>query len=367
MPAFDADMVAFSRLRVCLSDIAANYCAFVRLSEPAAVAAVVKADAYGLGAVNIALHLWELGCQQFYSFTLEEAVVLRKTLPSQAKIYFLGGLAEPDCAARAVDYRLIAVLNRECELRWWRQAIGEGFRPLCVHVDSGMQRLGLTSVERSAFCQFYHSHAAEFEAPLIVSHLACAENRGHPKNQQQLADILAFTKQIANAQLSLAATCGVLLGADFCASQVRVGIGLYGSSLQVASQHLCNPLAWRARILQIRRIPAGQTIGYGATPIHQDTVAAIIGIGYADGLRRCFGESGRIYIGSVGCPMLGRISMDCAAIDVSAISDSCALNEGDEVEILGSHQSLDELAIGMQSIAHETLTAIGPRVRREFC
>lgn len=352
-------MLFTNELLVRSGDIISNYSYFNSLKR---AAAVVKADAYGLGMESVCGILSKVGVQEFYTFSLSEAIDLRKFIGSSGVIYFFSGLLAGEHARIASEHRLVPILNRLDELFLWQEVSWAGAKPLCVFVDTGMNRLGLAMEEWQDFCNFYKSYEGEFSPPLILSHLACADDIGHEQNSEQLRRIRSILSDIPRSQLSLSATSGSFLGSDYLGDQLRIGIGLYGIVPPFSRVKLRNPLTWLSHIMRLRRVQAGETIGYGASFIEGSKTVAIISCGYADGLARGFSSSGRLYVHGVGCPFLGRISMDSCAIDVTGVR----VEVGDRVEIFGKHQPLQVVANSMDTIAYEVLCGIGDRVKRKF-
>ena len=349
-----------NELQVRLQDIISNAKYFQGLSR---TSAVVKADAYGLGMEQISTALHKSGVQEFYTFSLDEAITLRKNLNGNASIHFFANLRNGTDAKTAAQHKLIPVLNRLCELQLWQEADWQGStKPLCVHIDTGMNRLGLSLNEWSEFLEFYKQHKKDFEPPLLLSHLACADEERHPQNKVQLESAKKLLHDLPEGKLSLSASNGSLLSSDYHFHQLRIGVGLYGVTPAYSTAKLKQPLTWQTQILQIRTVQAGEFIGYGATPITKASKVAIIACGYADGLRRNFAETGTVYINGTACKMLGRISMDCSAVDIT----NAKAEAGDMAQIIGENQTLQVVADAMATIPYEVLCGIGQRVKRKY-
>src|SRR5579883_2424643 len=280
-----------ARLTVRLAAIAANYRTYLRLAAPAAVAAVVKADAYGLGAARVAPALAEAGCDSFFVARLEEAIALRMLTP-RARIFLLDG-APADAAPALIHHRLTPVLNSLGQIAAW-SAAAQGARmalDAVVHVDTGMNRLGLSPDELSALAAESATRLAGLNLVMVMSHLACADQPQNRQNRDQLSRFRRALAMLPPAPASLAASHGAMLGPDYHFDLVRPGVALYGANPQgpegtaSSGPNLMQTVAvLTARVLQLRRIDSGEPVGYGATfRAKRPTMLATIALGYADG------------------------------------------------------------------------------------
>lgn len=358
-------------LTIDLSALAANYRLLQARAEPAECAAVVKADAYGLGMAQAAPVLWRAGCRIFFVATLAEAVELRGQLP-EAIVYVFNGLPA-GTAETFHDHELRPVLNSAEEIVEWARACAAKAEtlPCAIHIDTGMNRLGLSAAEVETV-----SRAADIwralSLALVISHLACADDSTHPKNsrQRQLFDTLRA--RLPKARASLANSAGILLGADYVYDLVRPGIALYGGDPQRQGESPFQTVVrLEGRILQVRDGAAGETVGYGATrTLQRPSRVAIVSAGYADGLFRALstedGEDGFVaYLGSHPAPILGRVSMDLIAVDVTDVpAEACG--RGAWVELLGPNVSAHTLALHAGTIDYEVLTSLGRRAARRY-
>lgn len=363
------DIAAGGRLTVDLGALAANYRQLARRAAPARTAAVVKADAYGLGALKVAPALEAAGCEDFFVAHLSEALALRPALRPASRLYVLNGLqpgAEAACAAAGVT----PVLNGLEQAWCWRDLAAALGRPLpaAVQVDSGMSRLGLSpaEVDRLADEPGFFAHVP---AALVMSHLACSDEPGRASNDDQRRAFHALAGRLPPAPLSLANSGGVFLGAVFHGDLVRPGVALYGAAPSIGRP---NPMApavrLHARVIQVREVAAGQGVGYGLT-YARDAPGRIatVAVGYADGWPRSLSNRGAAFFGGVRLPIAGRVSMDSMTLDVTALARRGArLGLGDEVELLGPHQTLEEVAEQAGTIAYEILTNLGRRYRRDY-
>lgn len=353
-----------ARLTVRLGAIAANYRECARVAEAAAVAGVVKADAYGLGMAPVARRLAEEGCDSFFVARIEEGIALRPIVPA-ARIFVLDGAQSGTVPALAA-HRLIPVLNSLDEIEAWSAAArGHGALDAAIQVDTGMNRLGLPAYELATLVAEAAKRLSGLHIVLVMSHLACADDPAHPMNGEQLARFRAALARLPPAPASLASTGGVLLGKDYAFDMVRPGIGLYGGNPQPG---LPNPFAVAAvltgRILQRRRVDKNESVGYGATyRSARPTVLATVALGYADGLMRAMSHRGRGAIGGTRVPIVGRVSMDLVTLDVDGVPEALS-SPGGEVEFFGNTVTLDDAAAAAGTVAYEILTAVGPRVAR---
>jgi alanine racemase len=365
------ETAASALLTIDLDAIAANYRRLGALAAPAECAAVVKADAYGLGMEQVAPALWRAGCKTFFVATLGEAEMLRGLLP-EATIYVFGGLF-PDTAARFGASDLRPVLNSLAEIREWVAfcARAEKKLPAAVHIDSGMNRLGLSAAEVEAIAEESALWSA-MELALVMSHLACADMPEHPKSEAQRSVFNRLRARLPKTLASLANSAGILLGRPFHYDVVRPGIALYGGSARSHGDSEFAPvLRLDARVAQLRDVPAGETVGYGATrTVKRHTRVATLAVGYADGLFRALSvgddEEGHVvYLGPHSAPILGRVSMDLITVDVTGVPEHFA-RPGAWVEVIGPHVSLQTLAAHAGTIDYEILTNLGSRAVRRY-
>jgi alanine racemase len=336
-----------ARLIVSPAAVVDNWRFFARQGA-AECAAVVKADAYGLGAAAIAPALASAGCKTFFVATLGEGLALRETLGEGAAIFVLNGVEAAEAALfRAA--RLIPVLNSSAQIAAWGAA-----GPCALHVDTGMNRLGLLPSELGA---------ADHLAPvLVMSHLACAARRAHPLNERQRLGFLEAAARFPEARKSLSASAGALFGAPYAFDLIRPGIGLYGGGpFDEDNPPLAAAARLEAPLLQVRDLAAGDSVGYGATYVAPtQRRIATASIGYADGFLRSLSGKGYGVLNGARCPVLGRVSMDLVTLDVSAAPDA---REGDWIELLGPSAPVDEVARLAGTIPYEILTGLS-HVRR---
>ena len=343
-------------LAIDLDALVANWQFFNSLGN-AEAAAVVKANAYGLGIEKCALALHDADCNIFFVAHLGEGIELRKRLRKPAKIYVLNGFIGDEINYFA-EYGLIPILNNFEQVHLWRNQ-----KSACaIHIDTGMNRLGIRFDE----AQIAQELVAGLDVEIVMSHLACASEPAHPLNQVQLERFKRICDFFPNSKKSLSASAGALIGPKYHFDLLRPGIGLYGSN---PNDNPINPmrpvLTLRAPIIQLRELKSGEAFGYGATfTASKTTKIAVIALGYADGFLRSASNSGFGVIAGVKCPIIGRVSMDLIAFDISEIKS--AIKCGDMVELLGANADIDEQASSMGTIAYEILTRLGNRFHRTY-
>jgi len=357
-----------ARLTVRVGAIGANYKTFRRLAGPAVAAGVVKANAYGLGAAMVARALAAAGCDVFFVARLAEGIALRPVLP-RARIFVLDG-APPEAVPALLAHNLIPVLNSLTEIAGWSRAAGRMRRVLdgVLHIDTGMNRLGLGAADLSELAASWRTRLAGLELVLVMSHLASGDDPKAAQNQAQLSRFRTALAMLPPAPASLAASSGVFLGKSYLFDLVRPGIGLYGGHPQPGhGENPMRPVArLTARILQLRRIDKGESVGYAATyRAKRPGMLATMALGYADGLPRSLAGRGMAAFAGSRVPMVGRLSMDLLSLDVGAIPVS-QIKVGDEVEFLGDAMTLDEVATLAGTNAYEILTGLGARLPRHY-
>ena len=359
-----------ARLTVRLPAIVANYRTYRRMAGPTAVAAVVKADGYGLGAAPVASALAGAGCDCFFVARLEEGIALRKAVP-RARIVVLDG-AQPDAVPALLSHHLTPALNSLSEIAAWSAAAGATRANLdaVLHVDTGMNRLGLAGDELAILSGDHTRRLAGLNLVLVMSHLACGDEPASPKNGEQLSRFRQALAMLPPAPASLAASHGAMLGMDYHFDLVRPGVALYGANPQLnegkgstAPNLMQTACVLSARVLQLRRIDSGESVGYAATfRAKRPTMLATVALGYADGLPRTLSGKGMAAINGVRVPIVGRVSMDMTVLDVTDLAEPPAT--GDAVELLGDTVSLGEVAALAGTNEYEILTRLRrvPRV-----
>jgi alanine racemase len=362
----DSVLLGAGELVVDLGALAANYATLQRLQPQARVAGVVKADAYGLGAREVATTLYKAGARDFFVAHLVEALDLRRILPREASLYVLNGLA-PGAEAIAADAGIVPVLNGlDQVLRWSAECTLRGQRlAAAVQVDSGMTRLGLARAEVDILTADPGILAA-IDVVLVMSHLACADEPNSPANAAQFAEFCALTERLPPAPRALGNSGAAFLN-GFGFDLIRPGLALYGvHPVSDKGSPLKPVVTLRAPVVQLRDVPAGVGVGYGLTHTTEGVRRlATVAVGYADGWPRALSNRGAMVFDGVRLPIVGRVSMDSTIIDVTALPDG-ALKPGDMVELVGPHQSLPDVARDAGTIPYEILTGLGHRFARRY-
>lgn len=339
-------------LSIDLDAVTANWRALARLSGTSVVTgAVVKADAYGLGVEAVAKALVAEGVTTFFVMLAEEGAALRAFVGPDTDIYLLSGHMAGD-ADLIAQHALTPLLSSPEQVVRHRATLpGRAFG---IQLDTGMNRIG---IEESDWRDLAPSVLAE-KPPLLMSHLACADEPDHAMNAAQLAAFRRMTNGTGIPR-SLSATGGILLGPDYHFDITRPGIGLYGGQPFGAARpvvHLSLP------VIQTRTVAPGETVGYGNTwTATGPTRIAALGAGYADGLFRALSGRARVFAGDTPCHIVGRVSMDSVTVDVSHVP-----NVPEALDILCPAQGVDALAEAAGTIGYEILTALGSRYRREY-
>jgi alanine racemase len=377
-------------LTIDLAAIAKNWKALATRVVPTDCAAVVKADAYGCGLDQVVRHLVKAGCKTFFVAHMAEARRVR-TVTLDAEIYVLNGIAPGNAAAFAqIDARpVIGTMAEYVEWDAFRNA--NGWRGgAALHFDTGMNRLGLTVEEAPTFA--FRVKSPDHGIALVMSHLACADTPHHPLNDKQIAAFRELRFLFRGIPTSLANSSGIFLGPAAHCDMVRPGAALYGVNPTPATQSLMDPVVTlKARIVQVRDVAKGMTVGYGASWTADNAGRiAVVSAGYADGYLRAAGKAGAgtkagfslgarfgakrgakaaartatcALIAGRPCPIVGRISMDLMAFDVTGLPAEL-VRRGDYATLIGDGITVDELAAWSGTIGYEVLTGLGQRYRR---
>lgn len=354
-------------LTIDLGAIRENYLLLREKLGGAGCAAVLKADAYGLGADRVAPVLAAAGCRHFFVAHLDEAIALRPRLPGMAQLYVLHGSpvgAEPEFLRQ----RVVPVLNSLPQAEAWAAlARARGVRlPALLQVDTGMSRLGLSGEELAAVAAD-PGRLQGIELRYVMSHLACAEQQDHPVNPRQLAAFREARRLLPPAPASFANSSGIFLGPAYHFDLARPGAALFGLAPVAGRPNPMRPvIRLQGKVIQTRSIPAGAGVGYGvtfraATPRRIATVS----VGYADGFPRSLGNRAVAHFGATPLPLAGMVSMDTITLDASALPDG-ALAPGSLVELIGEHCPVDEAARQAGTIGYEFLTRLGRRFQRRY-
>jgi alanine racemase len=357
-------------LTVDLDAIVANWRKLEKTAVPAECAAVIKADAYGCGIDPVATALAGAGCKTFFVATLDEARAARAALPSAA-IYVLDGFfqncgdafAKIDARPVIGDLNELAEWDVFCRRSGWAGGVA-------IHIDTGINRLGLSVAEAQGIIP--RINAGDHGITLVMSHLASAEQLNHPLNARQLASFREIASLFSNVPASLSNSSGVFLGAAFQFDMVRPGAALYGINPTPEADNPMRPVVdLKARIVQIRNVEKGETVGYGGTwTARRQTRLAIIAAGYADGYFRAASANdgtrgAEVVVAGKRCAVAGRISMDLTAIDVTDLEKNAA-RRGHMVTLIGEGITVDEIAHHFGTIGYEVMTSLGRRFARLY-
>jgi alanine racemase len=349
-------------LDIDLGAIVANWRLLATKAAPATCAAVVKADAYGLGAAPVSRALSVAGCRRFFVATLDEAIALREALGRGPEIAVFNGPL-PGSAAEFVVHQLIPVLNAPGQIDAW-SALEMADKPAAmIHLDTGMSRLGLSAAEFAASLDRIRAMGPR----ALISHLACADEPAHPLNAAQRDRFAAARRHLPETEAGLSASSGIFLGPGFHFDFVRPGAALYGVNPLPGTPNPMRPVVrLSAKILQLRKIDSGESVGYGAAHITDGPgLLATASIGYADGWRRSLSHRGSGWLGGTRVPLVGRVSMDLAIFDVTA-AEQAELYPGNMIELLGEHCGVDDVATEAGTIGYEILTSLGGRYHRVY-
>lgn len=330
--------------------------------------AVVKANAYGLGVDRIAPKIYQAGCRDFFVSNFKEAMQLKALVGSDAQIFVLTGCnagAENDFVSRG----LIPVLVSLDMLRRWASVVqGNPAASAVLKVNTGMGRLG---IEMAEFDQIVNEKNVLVQARIdcVMSHFSCADESDHPLNEQQLARFVYLKQALVKIGLdvkgSLSNSAGVFLGERAHHEIVRPGIALYGGNPGLPDNPMHPVVGLRLPIIQVRRLPAGECVGYGATKcFDNERFIATVSGGYADGIMRSLSNRGWGVVQGHRVPIVGRVSMDSTLFDVTEVVKQGALEAGASIEILGPNVSVDDLADAAATISYELLTSFGSRYQR---
>ncbi|WP_421990722.1 alanine racemase [Roseococcus sp.] len=338
-------------LTIDLGAIVRNWRKLCAIHATGAVAGVVKANAYGLGANRVATALRDAGCRHFFVAQPNEAISLRKALGPGPMIAVLGGFAQ------AAEFDVTPVLNSLADLRAYQG-------PAILQVDTGMSRLGLDASELDALAR----DPTPFEGVellYVMTHLAAADEPDHPLNAVQADRFAEICLKLPRARRSFANSSGIFLGGRYASDLARPGCALYGINPTPGQPNPMEPvLRLDVPVLQLRSIPAGATVGYGGSWMaSRPSRIATIPAGYADGLHRAISGKGHGMLRGRMVPMVGRVSMDLITFDVTEVPEA---QPGDLIEVLGPSQDADCLADIEGTIGYEVLTSLGNRYRRRY-
>jgi alanine racemase len=350
-------------LTVDLAAIVANWQTLARQLLTVECAAVVKADAYGLGLKPVVATLADAGCKTFFVADVAEARIVR-ACARDATIYVLHGFTL-QCAEAFIDLAARPVINSMTELAEWDAfAADHAWQGgAALHVDTGMNRLGVSPEEAAALAPRVQTQ--NHGIALLLSHLACADIPDHPLNAKQLRLFRELRALYSGIPASLANSSGIFLGDATYFDLARPGAALYGINPTPGRRNPMKSVVQLAgRIVQIRTVARDQTIGYGAAwTARRNSRIAVVALGYANGLLRAGSASdehpgGAAIVAGKRCTIVGRISMDLLMIDITDLAEG-AVRRGDFATLIGGELSIDEVALAAGTIGYEVLTRLG--------
>lgn len=358
-----ATLMPPGRLTIDLAALAQNYQSLKDKVEAAcAVGAVLKADAYGLGMARVAAILEHLSCPYYFVATAQEAVTLRGL--TAKPIAVLNGLMGP--AEEYLKHDIKPVLNSLREIEIWHNAAHKfGRLGAIIHFDSGMNRLGLDSYEAQQLIA-EPQRLQNLDVEIIMTHMASADDRRAPQTAAQFEKFNEFAAAFPHAKKSVANSSAIFRSSQYHQDLARPGMALYGLNPTPERPNPMKPVvSLDARVLQVRRVRNGDKIGYGgATIMTYDGVLATISLGYADGLLRSGTNNINLFWQGEPCPIRGRVTMDTIVVDITGLKP--APLPGDYLEVIGPHQSADDLAASCGTIGYEILTGLGARYQRIY-
>ncbi|MBX4936991.1 MULTISPECIES: alanine racemase [Rhizobium] len=354
-------------LTIDLAALARNYAKLSSILAPARAGAVVKADAYGLGAGRVAPALYRAGCRHFFVAQFAEAVRLRPLLAADAQVFVLNGL-QPGNEGPCAEGGIIPVLNSLEQWRSWRATAKRLNRrlPAVLQFDTGMSRLGVSPEERGTLAVEL-AGKGNVEVLFIMSHLASADELDSDQNDDQLAQMQRIAEELPGLEICFANSGGILLGTSYHGVLARPGIALYGGTPTTPGANQMEAVVrLDVAVVQTRTVPAGAKVGYSGTHIaDSETRLATIAAGYADGLPRSLSGRGAVYYRGTRLPIVGRVSMDSITVNITALPEG-TLRLGSLVEVLGLHQTLEDVARDAGTISYEILTSLGDRYHRQY-
>jgi len=357
-------------LTVDLGAIEANWRALSRRSLPSECAAVIKADGYGCGIEQVAATLTRAGCKTFFVADLSEARRLRAAA-AEAVIYVLHGVL-PGTAGAFADIHARPVIGSLTELAEWDAFVSaNNWRGgAALHVDTGMNRLGISAGEAAAVAPRIRSE--NHGITLVMSHLASSQIPDHPLNDKQIKLFREVRILYRGIPSSIANSSGIFLGQAAHCDMVRPGAALFGVNPTPGRSNPMRPcIELQGRIVQVRIVQRGETVGYDAGwTAKRNTRLAVVAVGYADGYLRAASasdqrEGASAIIAGKRCPLAGRVSMDLLTVDVTDLPDGSP-RRGDAATLIGDDITVDELAAAGNTIGYEVLTSLGRRYHRVY-
>ena len=355
-------------LEIDLKSISHNFIKIKKkVSKNCIVAATVKANAYGLGMKKISQTLIKDKCKDFFVATLMEGIELRSYNKS-INIYILNGLDIGKCSIYK-KYKLTPVLNsikQISEYEIYQSKIKKSMDAI-IQFDTGMSRLGLDEEETKKLINNKNKLLKITNLRYIMSHLACGDDPKNKKNNEQLEMFRKISKSFKNIKMTLANSAGVLLGKNYHFDMVRPGISIYGGNAQKNQKNTYrHVIKLTAKLIQIRQIKKGSTVGYGATyKAKQKMIIGTISLGYADGFNRLFSNNMKCYYKKQEINLIGRVSMDLVTLDLSKFQKK-DVQINNRIEIINNKNNINQICMNIGTIPYEILTNLGHRYSRKY-
>ena len=350
-------------MEIDLDALVANW-RILRDRHGADTAGVLKADGYGLGAIAVAKALHSAGCRHFFTAHLMEAVAIQPVL-ADSMLCVLHGLG-PGEAPTFIQHGLVPALGTLAEVQGWSAAALDAGRrlPALLHIDTGMNRTGLSAQELDRLTAD-PTLMDGIDLLYVMTHLVAADTPASAMNALQAQAFAAAAAHLPGVRRSFANSSGLFLGADFASDLARPGAALYGINPTGDQPNPMRPVArLRARIMQLRDVPAGEGVGYDHQWVaRRPSRIATLPIGYADGYHRVLGDRAEVALAGRLCPVVGRISMDLITVDVTDCAEAAI---GDWCEVIGPAVPVEKLAALAGTNAYEILTSLGRRFHRVY-
>jgi alanine racemase len=360
---------AVGRLTIDLGAVRENYRILQnKVHDGCDVAAVVKADAYGLGVKQIAQTTYAAGCRYYFVSNPHEGVTLRKYIAEDADIYILNGYYGKH-GALYLEHRLTPVIGSFQEVDGYKnlcKTVGEKL-PVVINFNTGMNRLGFGEQSTNKLLNNMHP-LKNMDIKMIMSHLASADDPNSDLTEAQYDRFMKIAEHFPQAKKSLANSYGVFADDKYHLDMVRPGMALYGlNPSPQKSRPMQDVAALRLPIIRTRFVNEGETVGYNETyTFTENTTIAVVSAGYADGIFCGLSNTGTLYCKGYPCPIRGRVSMDLITVDLCNVPINKRPRAGQFLELLGNHQSADDLAQAADTIGYEILTSLGERYRRKY-
>ncbi len=336
-----------------------------KVGKSCAIGASVKANAYGLGIKPVIETLNTLKCPQYFAATLDEAIEIRKIVP-QTPIAVLNGLYQ-GAEEEYLRENITPILNSKEEIKRWQSLAKSKNQALSafLHINTAMNRQGINLTETQDMIDD-PALTKGIILNMVISHFACSDEKDHPLNTHQAELFKQYSQHFPKSRKSLANSSGIFRDPAYHYDMARPGYALYGGN---PTPETSNPMKrvvdLSVPVLQTRICKKGESIGYGAShTFDKDTMTATIGMGYADGFLRTADKQKTFYYNGQACPVIGRVSMDLVTINIQNLVQKPEV--GEMIEILGAHQTIDDLACDMGTIGYEVLTSFGNRYKREY-